>query len=77
MTILRPDIPKNDSQTTIIFYGIDKLSCITLHDIQSFFPGIYHMGATDAGSERYLDYPHRAKSSATSCPSRRRQKENA
>lgn len=57
MTILRPDIPKNDSQTTIIFYGIDKLSCITLHDIQSFFPGIYHMGATDAGSERYLYYP--------------------
>jgi hypothetical protein len=57
MIILRPDIPKNDSQTTIIFYGINKLSCITLHDIQSFFPGIHHMEATDASSERYLYYP--------------------
>jgi hypothetical protein len=57
MIILRADIPKNDSQTTLIFYGIDKLACITLHDIQSFFPGIHHMDGTDASAERYLYYP--------------------
>jgi hypothetical protein len=54
---IRADIPKNDTQTTVIFYGIDKLTCITLQDIQSYFPGIHHMGATDASSERYLYYP--------------------
>lgn len=55
--ILRADVPKNDTHTTIIFYGIDKLTCITLQDIESFFPRIHHMGRTDASSERYLYYP--------------------
>ena len=55
--ILRADIPKNDTHTTVIFYGIDKLTCITLQDIKSFFPGIHHMEGTDASSERYQYYP--------------------
>ncbi|CBJ38852.1 exported protein of unknown function [Ralstonia solanacearum CMR15] len=54
---LRADVPKNDTHTTVIFYGIDKLTCITRQDIESFFPEIHHMGATDASSERYLYYP--------------------
>jgi len=55
--ILYAHVAKNDTQTTVIFYGIDKLTCITLQDIQSFFPGIHHMGGTDASSERYFYYP--------------------
>ena len=54
---VRADIPKNDTQTTVIFYGIDKLTCISLQDIQSFFPEIQHVNATDASSERYLYSP--------------------
>jgi hypothetical protein len=54
---IRADIPSNDAHTTVIFYGIDKLTCVTLQDIQTYFPGIHHMEATDASSERYLYYP--------------------
>ena len=54
---LRADIPKNDTQTTVIYYGIDELACIKLKDVQTFFPGIHHMRGTDASSERYLYYP--------------------
>lgn len=54
---LRADAPKNDTHTTVIFYGVDKLTCITRQDIESFFPEIHHMSATDASSERYLYYP--------------------
>jgi hypothetical protein len=48
---------KNDSQVSIIFYGIDKLTCVTLQDVRRQFPGITHMAATDVGAERYLYYP--------------------
>lgn len=55
--MVRADIPKNDTKTTVIFYGIDKLTCISRQDIQSFFPELRHIGATDANSERYLYTP--------------------
>lgn len=54
---LRADVPKNDTQTTVIFYGIDKLTCISRQDIESFFPELHHIEATDASSERYLYSP--------------------
>ena len=55
--ILNPHTAHNDTQVTVIFYGIDKLSCITLKDIQTFFPRIHHMGSTDVSAERYFYYP--------------------
>jgi hypothetical protein len=46
----------NDSQTSLFFYGIDSLTCITLTDVRANFPGLVHMDATDIGSERYVYY---------------------
>ena len=48
------DRVKDDSETSVIFYGIDKLACITVQDVQARFPGIRHMVATDASAERYV-----------------------
>lgn len=50
------EVVDNDSQTSILFYGIDKLTCLTMKDVQSRFPGLTHMEGTDASAERYLYY---------------------
>ncbi len=51
------DSVKDDTESTIIFYGINALMCITLQDITHHFPNIRHMERTDASSERYMYYP--------------------
>lgn len=56
---------RDDSQVSILFYGIDKLTCVTLSDIQARFPGIHHMEATDASAEQYLYYPRVREDSGT------------
>jgi hypothetical protein len=51
------DSAKEDTESTLIFYGISAFTCITLKDITSRFPDIFHMEKTDASSERYNYYP--------------------
>jgi hypothetical protein len=51
------DSVKDDAESTIIFYGINTLTCITLEDITHRFPNIRHMEKTDFSSERYMYYP--------------------
>ncbi len=51
------DSAKDDTQSTIIFYGVSAFTCITLRDITSYFPNIHHKGKTDASPEAYMYYP--------------------
>ena len=51
------DSAKDDTKSTMIFYGVSAFTCITLRDITSYFPNIHHMRKTDVGSEAYMYYP--------------------
>ncbi len=48
---------RDDSHTLLMFYGLDKLACITVQDVQVRFPGIDHMLRTDASAESYVYHP--------------------
>lgn len=48
------DFVRDDTQVSILFYGLDRLTCITLGDLHKHFPGLVHMEGTDASAERYL-----------------------
>jgi hypothetical protein len=51
------DDAKDDAESTIIFYGVSALACVTLRDITSHFPEIHHMKRTDASPEAFMYYP--------------------
>jgi hypothetical protein len=51
------DSAKDDTESTIMFYGVSAFTCITLRDITSRFPSIHHMRRTDASSEAFIYYP--------------------
>ena len=59
------DSTTDDNQTSVIFYGIEKLTCMTFADVRAVFPGLFHMGATDASAERYIYYAPRREDAGT------------
>jgi hypothetical protein len=64
-TLIAFDGLRDDSQASVLFYGIDKFTCLGVKDIQARFPGIHHMEATDASAEGYLYYPPVREDSGT------------
>ena len=47
-------LAQDDSHTGVFFYGLDKLACITVQDVQARFPTIDHMERSDARAELYV-----------------------
>lgn len=56
---------RDDSQASILFYGIDKFACVSVQDIQRHFPGVRHAEGSDVSAEQYVYRPPAREDSGT------------